>query len=141
MLAGEVSKKRARKVRARDTFKGDTVRGDFQDGTLHPVVKHLSQSTLHLDSLRCSVDGRASLAPEDYLGGAHKTAFFGRIRGSEDRVQRIGGRGLAVSAGDTIHRHALRWIPERGAGERCQGLPSIGNDSHGYAEPWHLAFG
>ena len=133
MVPGEVGEDRAQEARSRDALQGHPVRRDLQHGVLDPGIEHLSQSTLHLRRLGGGTRGGTPLAPKKNLGRGHEAALLGGMGSSDDRVQGVGGRGLAVGSGDTIDRHLRRRFPKHSACQRRERRPGIWHDDGGHA--------
>ena len=115
----------------RDALEGDPVRRNLHNGVPHPRVEHPAQDPLHLCRLGRGVDGRTAFDARHHFRRGHEAAAFDAVCAGEDAVQGVGGRGLAIGAGDAVHSHARRGVAVDGARDRGERRAGVGDNNDG----------
>ncbi len=135
----EVGEDRPRKPGAAHPLQRDAVRGDLHDDRARPGVPHPRQGLLDLRRLGRGVAGDLVLAGDDDLRGGAETARPLAEQAGEDRVEHVGGRGLAVRPRDAVDLERLRRVVEHRPGERGERGTRVRHDRHRRVR--HVALG
>jgi hypothetical protein len=105
------------------------VAGHLHGRGLHARVGHVGQQPLEIGGLGGRVDGRSALLPDPDLDGAEDPG--NAAGGPEDRLQHVGGGGLAVGAGHPDQVEPVRGVLEEGGRQRRQGVADGADDQLG----------
>ena len=110
MILRQVGKRTDRKLDAVDTVEHQRVGGYLHQHVGAARIRHLTEQLLQLKRLGRRALGRDDLLADHVLVGADQTDLAAlRL---QNRLDQIGGRGLAVGAGDADHLHFLRRMGE-----------------------------
>src|SRR2546428_234936 len=102
-----------------DARERQRVRADLHGHAAHAALAHGGQHRLDLERLRRRLSRRPDLVADDVLNGAEDPA--GAAARAQQRVDEVGGRGLAVGARDAHQRQRARGMVPVGAGQRGEG--------------------
>ena len=129
VVLGQVGEDGRLEPGAVDPVQGQAVAGHLHGRRLHAGVGHLGQQPLEVGGLGGGVDGRpAFVADPDLDRAEHPGDAAG---GPEDRLQHVGGGGLAVGAGHPDQVEAARGVVEERGRQRGQGVPDVADDQLG----------
>jgi hypothetical protein len=115
VIARQVREDARGKRDARDPAQREGVRRHLHRAGAALLVDHLAQQRLHLWRLGCRAGGVAHLVADPVADRAEDAAAD--TGGVEDRSDQIGGRRLAVRAGDADHTHLAAGIAIKGRGQ------------------------
>ncbi len=120
VVAGQVREDRDREAATVHALQLQRVRGDLEHRVAAARVHHLAEERLEVRGLGSGAHGRGQAVSDAVVDRAHEPDLLaGR---PQDRVDEVGGRGLAVRARDPDEAELLRRVAEGRGREDGQGL-------------------